>query len=147
MTRSPVPADAFRHWTDIPIRYSDQDGMGHVNNASYVVYVETARVPFLYQFFDPDAERIDVVLANLEIDYHRETRYPGMLRVGARLVGVGSKSVRTEYGVYREDECLATARCVNVFFDPVERRSMAPPQAVRRRIEARLTLDAGGVDA
>ena len=133
---------SFGHWTDVTLRYSDQDPMGHVNNAAYLVYFEASRVAYLDRFLEhAPAGTLDTVLARVTVDFLRETRFPGTLSVGARLLGIGSKSVRSGYGVFRDGDCLATAECVNVFFDPVERRSVLPPAAVRGAVEAEL---AGG---
>ena len=40
-TDAPDLADraSFGHWTPITLRYSDQDPLGHVNNAAYLVYL------------------------------------------------------------------------------------------------------------
>jgi acyl-ACP thioesterase len=49
LERVAVPADArdlsgpFRHRRMIEVRFADTDAMGHVNNAKYLTYVETAR--------------------------------------------------------------------------------------------------------
>ena len=130
---------SYAYWTDVTLRYSDQDPMGHVNNAAYLVFFEASRVSLLDRFLRlAPPGTLDTVLARVTVDFLRETRFPGTVSVGGRLHGVGSKSVRTSYAVFRDGECLATAECVNVFFDPVERRSMLPPQAVRTALDAEL---------
>jgi acyl-CoA thioester hydrolase len=39
--------ETFSRWTPVTIRYSDQDGMGHVNNVAFAAYVEAARTMVL----------------------------------------------------------------------------------------------------
>lgn len=107
--------------------------MGHVNNAAYVTWLEASRVAYLESFFEPD-ERLNIVLARITVDYLKETSFPGEVRVGARLTGVGNKSMNSVYGVFRDDECLATCECVNVFFDPLHRVSREPPEEVRKNL-------------
>lgn len=53
-----------------------------------------------------------------------------------RLLGIGNRSFRSAYGVFRDGRCLATAECVRVWFDRRERRSVAPPPEVRQAMEA-----------
>ena len=60
------------------------------------------------------------------------------VQVGGRLLGVGKRSFRSAYGVFRDDRCLATADCVSVWFDPRERRSVEPPVEVRQAMEDEL---------
>ncbi|MEA2609282.1 MAG: Thioesterase-like superfamily, partial [Chloroflexota bacterium] len=35
---------AFSHRVEIVVRFADTDAMGHVNNAVYLSYMETARI-------------------------------------------------------------------------------------------------------
>ena len=128
---------SYRHWTHVTIRFSDEDRMGHVNNAAYSVWIEAARVAYLERLYRPGTE-LDTVLARIIVDYLRETRWPGDVHIGSRLLGVGNKSLRTGYGVFRDGECLASSECVNVFFDPRTRASTTPPAAVREALLAEL---------
>lgn len=130
---------SFRHWTSLTIRFCDQDPMGHVNNNAYSVYFETSRVLFLDRFLDGGGP-IDTVLARITIDFLHETHFPGTLQVGARLLGIGNKSVRSGYGLFREERCIATARCVNVFFDTRRRCSALPPERVREALAVELAM-------
>lgn len=127
----------YRHWTHVTIRFSDEDRMGHVNNAAYSVWIEAARVAYLESLYRPH-ETLDTVLARIIIDYLQETRWPGDVQIGSRLLGVGTKSLRTGYGVFRDGVCLASSECVNVFFDPRARASTVPPAQVRDALHAEL---------
>ena len=44
-TPGDLPGD-FRHRRVIDVRFADTDAMGHVNNAVYLTYCETARIPY-----------------------------------------------------------------------------------------------------
>ncbi len=124
--------DSFSHWTPVTIRFSDQDPLGHVNNVSITAYVEACRTMLVHKFLlreqYPD---LDYVLVHLDIDFVAEFHYPGTVDVGGRVERVGGKSFTTGYGLFIDSKCLATARCVNVFFDTLKRESIAPPQDVR----------------
>ena len=76
----------YRHWSRVTIRFSDEDRMGHVNNAVYSVWLEACRVEYLYQLFDPSAE-LDTVLTPCRVG-PEATRFPdggAMLRGAAGL--------------------------------------------------------------
>ena len=137
----------YRHWSRITIRFSDEDRMGHVNNAVYSVWLEACRVEYLYSLFDPSDE-LDTVLARIIVDFIKETHYPGEVDVGILMTAIGSKSITSGYGVFQNGECLATAIAVNVFFDSRTRTSRSPPDSVRERVLAEIAAAraSGGVD-
>ena len=127
----------YRHWTRVSLRFSDEDRMGHVNNAVYLSWLEVCRVDYLYSLFQAN-EALDTVLARITVDYLKETRYPGEVEVGGVLTRVGNRSMSSAYGVFRDSECLAISEAVNVFFDPRARTSAAPPSVVRDRLRREL---------
>jgi len=131
-------ARIYRHWEIVTIRYADEDRMGHVNNAAYASWIEVARISLIAQYLLSGPDWLDTVLASVTINYLKETRFPGEVRVGARLLRIGNRSFRSGYGVFRDDECLATAECANVFFDMRSRTSTAPTEAVRKVMEINL---------
>ena len=61
----------------IPIRWGDMDAMGHVNNANYFRYMETARIDWLRSIgCQPDARGEGVVIVNAFCNFHRQFEYP-----------------------------------------------------------------------
>jgi acyl-CoA thioester hydrolase len=125
----------FRHWQRITIRSTDEDPLGHVNNCVYAEWIEVARVMLIRQYLAAAPDGIDTALVSMTIDFLKETGFPGEIEVGARLVGIGNSSLRSAFGVFRGEQCLATSRCVNVFFDLKARRSTPPSAAMRAIME------------
>lgn len=124
--------ETFRHWTPVTIRFSDQDSMAHVNNTAIATYFEASRCAFIYELIQRGRmEGMEFILARVTINYLRELFYPGSVDVGARLTRVGNKSITTGYGVFLGGECIATAECVNVFYDMATRKTVAPPEIMR----------------
>lgn len=121
----------FRHWQRITIRSTDEDPLGHVNNCIYAEWIEVARVMLIRQYLAAAPEGIDTALVSMTIDFLKETGFPGEVEVGAMLVGIGNSSLRSGFGVFRDGQCLATSRCVNVFFDLKARRSVPPTDEMR----------------
>jgi len=134
-------ARTFRHWTQVSLRFSDQDSLGHINNVAIAQYVEQGRVAFIDGLMKERGGDIDYLLANVNIDYRREMHFPGVVDVGARLVRVGTKSVTTGYGLFKDGANAATATSVNVFFNPKTGATVAIPDELRKVLEAEL---AGG---
>ncbi|MCW9035124.1 MAG: acyl-CoA thioesterase [Rhodospirillales bacterium] len=125
----------YNFWTEVSLRYSDQDDLGHVNNVAYAAFVEAGRTDLLYQYVDYDKyPKLNFMLANVNINYLQECHWPGTMRVGSRLTNLGTKSITTGYGLFLDGICRATAECVNVYFDTDTRKSVAPPEDLRAKL-------------
>jgi len=127
----------FAFFTDITIRFSDQDDLGHINNCSYVAYVETGRVEFLGGLLEADKHPgINFILAHIAVDYIQESHYPGVMEVGSRILKLGNKSMTTGYGLFKDSACVATAKCVNIYFEEANRQTIVIPDDIRASLEA-----------
>lgn len=109
----------YAHWADDVVRFCDTDQAGHVNNVAIAAYVETGRLMFDREVIEAAAEGLDgetfqAILANLTVNYLAESFWPGRVRVGTRLLRIGTTSLTTAHGVFREGTCIATATCVLV---------------------------------
>ena len=61
----------------IPIRWGDMDAMGHVNNATYFRYMETARIDWFRSIgCVPDAQGEGPVIVNAFCNFYRQFEYP-----------------------------------------------------------------------
>ena len=126
----------FAYFTNVTTRYSDQDELGHINNCSYVAYVEAGRVQFLGGLLDPDRHPgIDFILARVTVNYLRESHYPGIMEVGSRILKLGSKSMTTGYGLFKDGHCVATAGSVNIYFEVKSRNTIEIPTDIRDSLE------------
>src|SRR5665647_952353 len=66
------------HTMRIPIRWGDMDAMGHLNNASYFRYLETARIDWMYSIgCKPDPKGEGPVIVNAFCNFYRQLEYPG----------------------------------------------------------------------
>jgi acyl-CoA thioester hydrolase len=128
----------FDLFTPVTIRFCDTDKLGHVNNVSIASYIEAGRCELFYKLLQDagTSAEIDFVLARLAIDFRREIFYPGTVEVGSRFLKLGNRSITSGYGVFIGDACVATAECVNVFFDMTARQSVVPSGTLRGLLEA-----------
>ena len=103
--------DNFAYFTNVTTRYSDQDELGHINNCSYVAYVEAGRVQFLGGLLDANRHPgIDLILARVTVNYLRESHYPGLMEVGSRILRLGHKSMTSGYGLFKDGGAEAMIR-------------------------------------
>jgi len=131
---------AYRHWSPVTIRFSDQDSLGHINNVALAQYFEVARTAFIYDVIRLARMEgtIEFILARIAIDFVAELHYPGSVEVGARLIRVGNKSLTSGYGIFGGERCIATSEAVNVFYDMNSRRSTVPPNRLREILTAEI---------
>ena len=78
----------------IEIRWRDLDGLGHVNNAVFLTYLEEARTEWVSRHLPEASDRFDYVLARCAIDYRSQvTLADGQVEVEIDLLRVGRTSV------------------------------------------------------
>lgn len=101
------------HRTSIQMRYSDTDAMGHVNNAVYVQYLETARVVMMRDL-QGGTDELRSVVARLELDYAREIKLNQEVVVESLVERLGGKSWTVISRILADDRPCAFARTVEV---------------------------------
>lgn len=123
----------YPFWTTVTLRFSDQDGTGHINNVSFAAYVEAGRVAFGWHHTRPLLTPAqDLFMANLSIAYRSQLHYPGNVEVGTGIKKLGRTSITLGHGVFREDGVLAAdAESVIVLVDRAAGRSEPIPDAIR----------------
>lgn len=107
----------FQHWITETIRIADTDAGGHINNTALAAYVKSNRVARLRSAMFDRAPGERWVMAYLEINFRAEAKPPGQVRVGTRLVAIGTKSITLGAGLFKDDACIATAQSIRVFLN------------------------------
>src|SRR5581483_8513193 len=74
-------------------RFRDLDAIGHVNNAVYLTYVESARVAYwLHVTGRQGIKAIDIILARVEIDYRSPVAMGETIEVSVHCVSMRRSS-------------------------------------------------------
>lgn len=122
----------------IPVRWGDQDALGHVNNTVYLRYVEQARIEFLESLADeggwPGAPDTGPILAAAELQFRRPIHYPATVVVNVFSDGPGRTSfpldsVLTVEG--DEETVYADIKATLVWVDSRTGRPTPLPDAIR----------------
>ena len=79
--------------TRIQTRMSDFDVLGHINNVSYVNFLEVARVTAFSQVMNVDLSRYTGLTVKTEIEYLRPANFGTEIAVTMGVSSVGEKSV------------------------------------------------------
>jgi acyl-CoA thioester hydrolase len=123
----------------VEIRWRDLDGFGHVNNSTYLTYLEEARDQYLTELLGEAVHR--AVLRRLEIDYRSGlTQEDDYVDVSVRLTGVGTSSLRMDEEIVSvaDGRVAATAASVMVHTDASRTASAPWPDAARAALEGEL---------
>ena len=124
------------------LRFSDNDVLGHINNAVYATLFEAGRVDLMGQAGLMARDRsVAPVLARLEIDFKRELSWPGDVLIETAVRRFGTKSVSFRQRISSEGTLAAEASTVLVMIDLATRQSVPLSNAVRERLARWLLPD------
>jgi len=120
-------------------RFRDLDPMGHVNNAVFLTWIETARIEFLRRlgtFERPDTAQMEMILARVELDFRSAVEFGDDVDVAVRTGRLGTKSFDLEHVLRVGERVVAQARTVLVAYDYDRNESKEIPDEWRRRLAA-----------
>lgn len=121
------------HTLDIQVRFADTDALGHLNNASYALFAETARIAF---FKDAKIIVTNLILARLELDFIRQVKYGESVQVLSSVEKIGNSSMTLLQTVMTGAEVAGKVRSVVVHFDYATNTPVRVPDAARARLES-----------
>jgi acyl-CoA thioester hydrolase len=130
--------DGFKIVSDVQVRFSDTDALGHVNNAVYLSYLESARVDYLRELLGAKKiEELGVIIARVEIDYKSPAFHHETMRVGCRVEEIGGSSIKMDYRVEDRDtgRLVALAKSVLVTYDYALKRVVRVSDEWREKME------------
>lgn len=130
----------FPHYYDMQVAWGDMDVMGHVNNARYLTYFESARVDYFrslgYHTLDHQTAA-GPILAYIACQYIRPVRFPDTLVVGTISREIGNSSIKIHHSIFSNEQknIVATCESVVVIFDYRTGKKVRVPEAMRSRIQ------------
>jgi len=130
--------------TDIQMRFRDIDGMGHVNNAVYLSYIELARTQFYMQLAKKERlEEIDFILAHVDIDFEAQATWGDRIQVAVWPSKIGTSSFTLSYEISEKGSrrTLARAKSVLVSYDYEARKPKPIPPDFRKLLDAALEVE------
>lgn len=134
--RPPTRAD-YVHWRTITTRWRDDDAYGHLNNATYYEFFDTAVNAYLFEATGLNVRELPQigVVAETSCRYLRELGFPEPIDAGLVVDKVGTSSVIYRIGLFQgpSDEAAAEGRFVHVYVDNNDpARPVAPlPDVIR----------------
>lgn len=123
---------------DQPIRFRDIDMLGHVNNAVYATYFESARIACFLTLTKRPLEQLGLILAETKYTFRVPVRFEDHLKIGVRIPRIGNKSFTMEYGAFRARDGLlmADGSAVVVAYDYATEQTIRVPEHFRAAVDA-----------
>jgi acyl-CoA thioester hydrolase len=109
------------------VRFRDLDGMGHVNNAVFLTYMESARIAYLTELGAGSNPQGNLILARVEVDFRSPVAFGEQVAVGVRPSRLGTKSFELQYEVRADGRLAAEGRSVLVGYDYARGESVEIP--------------------
>ena len=128
----------------IQIRFADCDLAGHVHNAAYLHYFESARIHFFTQELgsDWDYKSKGLILKRNEIDYEQPLYFGLNVLVDVSTSHIGNKSFTLRYEVHDGNGTLyASGNSLVVCMDFIEGKTIDIPTEMRLALEKHLKKD------
>jgi len=109
---------------NIKVTFRDLDALGHVNNAVYFTYLESARIRYITQFLEQgsptpfDLLDIPIILVEASCTYKSQALFGEKLTVGVGVSRFGTKSFDLVYKIVGEDgRLVATGKTIQVMYN------------------------------
>ncbi len=124
--------------TSVRVRFCETDALGHVNNTSYFIYLEEARV----QFFDYLGKRSGTddwpfILVSTKCDFLKQAYFKQSLHVETTVKRIGTKSFTLMHHIKdtASDSVVAEGEATVVYFDFKKQASEVIPEELRLKLE------------
>lgn len=136
---SEITREQFAHFSQLATRWGDEDRLGHVNNAKFFTYDESARLEYFERLAGGDAgfwQGSGLILAHVGCDFLQQLHHPATLDIGIRITTLGRTSLRTQGAMFVGERLMAVTRSVIVWFDFHRQRAVPVPEPVKQAIRA-----------
>lgn len=132
----PITAHDFPYVVTTEVAFRDIDALGHVNNAVYLSYLETARIKFLHRAGAiTRLGELPLILAEATVTYKSPALFGELLKIGLGIPRFGTKSFDFVYQIDGGDgRLVALARTVLVAYDYAAGATVPVPASLKASV-------------
>ena len=114
---------------NVPIRFTDIDAMGHVNNACYFTYFEEARIYYFEKLLENwDWNSCGIVLAQNHATYHLPLRMTDSALLTMRVTKIGQRSFELTYRIEVNQVLYCSGSSAVVCYNHDEKKTIEIPK-------------------
>ena len=119
----------FKFIIELDTRWADMDWIGHVNNATFLTYIESARIKLIEDLGFLD---VPIIMASIKIDYINQLKYPATMQIGQKISRIGNSSFDILTGIFEKTkETLITLSTTTlVCYDYKAQKSIKVPNQI-----------------
>ena len=123
----------------IPVQWGDMDALGHVNNARFFTWFESARIAMFHRIGVAAKAPLEVgpILATSTCNFLSPVVHPATVKVAVAVSKVGETSITMEYEVRdaeRDEKLYARGSSVIVMIDYRTMEKVRVPEDIRAAI-------------
>lgn len=125
----------MNHSTQLRVRFSDTDMLGHVNNASYLSYLEEARIQF---FEDLGITEVPLIVASIKADFRTQAFFRQNLTIETAIRRVGNSSFDFVNRIKdsEKEQTIFEALTTIVHFNYKTQKSETIPDDLRQKLSS-----------
>jgi len=112
----------FHH--ELKTRWRDLDAFNHVNNATFLSYIEDARIIF-FKRWGIDFEKKSLIVAAVKIDYINQLKHPSNIIIGQKVSRIGSKSFDIQSALFKNETLICSSIITSVCYDFVNNKTVS----------------------
>lgn len=127
------------HEIQITVRFGETDALGHINNTSYFIYLEEARIRFFEELgYGLDAGKWNFILASTKCDFIHQGYFNQILSVQTYVSNIGNKSFQLEHRLVcaQTGTLIAKGNAIVVYFDFEEQQSKQLPELLKEGLQS-----------
>lgn len=124
--------------SSVKVRFCETDALGHINNTSYFIYMEEARVQFFESIgFIMNAKNWQFIMASASCDFLDQAHFNDELLITTSVTHLGTKSFHMEQLMTNAitGRAVAKGKSVIVTYDFPEQKSIPIPVHIRAELE------------
>lgn len=132
------------HTLTTRVRFSETDALGHLNNVSYYIYLEEARISLLEEIgCSMDTNEWSFIVASTGCDYLSQAYFRQQLLISTTVQKIGTKSFHLQHKMTDEatGEVIANGKSVLVYFNFKQQQSEALPEEIREKLQQYVQIE------
>ena len=125
MKKTSITLKDFPFQHPLKTRWRDLDAFRHVNNATFLSYIEDARI-FFFKRWGINMEKKSLIVAAVKIDYVNQLEHPSNIIIGQKVSRIGTKSYDIQSAIFKEDNQLLICESIitSVCYDFINKQTV-----------------------
>lgn len=131
----------YPYETQLRVTFRDLDALGHVNNAVFFSYLESARIQYITKFLEQglpvqfDLLDIPIILVEATCTYKSQALFGELLTIGVGVSRFGTKSFDLTYKIIGEDgRLVAIGKTIQVMYNYDTSSAFPIPEEIKESV-------------